>query len=171
MSATAYSRLNFFKIVATFSSVLLSVLNVSIRVCSLLRFSAMSSSIFFDLTLKGTYHGTPVPQGKPYRAAAHRRKYANDGKHNIDKAVELLIHHVKLGVYPAKLGIHPVKLGVYTFKLFIHVLTELLHFSPKRTLPFFQPCKPFHDFPVADVRGRFYGKGRAIAENKREYDG
>nr|CAJ72265.1 unknown protein [Candidatus Kuenenia stuttgartiensis] len=48
-----YSRLNFFRMPATFSSVLLRVLNASMRVCSLLRFVAMSSSIFLTLSSKG----------------------------------------------------------------------------------------------------------------------
>ena len=66
----------------------------------------MSSSVF-DLILKGTYHGAPVPQGKPYRAAAHGRKGAKDAKHDIDNTV---------------------KLGIYPVKLFIHVFAELLLF-------------------------------------------
>ena len=48
-----YNRLNFFKMLATFSSVLLRVLNASRRVCNLLRFSEMSSSIFLTLSSKG----------------------------------------------------------------------------------------------------------------------
>ena len=53
LDATFQNRLNFFKISATFSSVLPRVLNASSMLCSLVRFSAISSSIFFTLVSKG----------------------------------------------------------------------------------------------------------------------
>ena len=53
MTITIYSRLNLFKTSATLSSVLLRVRKASIKEWSLLRFSAISPSIFLTLSSKG----------------------------------------------------------------------------------------------------------------------